>query len=96
MPTFTDRARYLFERATYRATVRELAAYGTSRSMSGTKPQWASKQWWIIWYRFAGTLESARPLDRRRRSKATAERIAQELRDSGNFTEVWVVEVNRL
>lgn len=53
--------------------------------------------WYEVWYSGPNVWpNSGRRMDRRRRSKTTAERIAAELRASKNYFEVWLVEVNRL
>lgn len=60
-------------------------------------PPYAATQWYEIWVAGPGMLyQSGTRLDRRRRRKATAERIADELRSSKNYFDVWLVEVNRL
>lgn len=62
-----------------------------------TKPVFAKKQWFEVWVVGPRDVPSSgRPIDRRHRSKATAERIAGELRASKNYFSVWLVEVNRL
>lgn len=52
--------------------------------------------WWEVWYEGSDRLRPVNRLDARRRSKATAEKVAEELRSSGNYVRVWLVEVNRL
>ena len=59
------------------------------------QPIYAEAQWYEIHYRSAKDEHEYR-IDRRRRTKATCDRIAAEMRASGNFLEVWLVEVNRL
>ena len=59
-----------------------------------SKPMYAKVQWWEVHYRWPGGGSSR--IDRRRRSKGTCEKIAAELRATGNFEEVWIVEVNRV
>lgn len=65
------------------------------RPKGSGKPPWAAAQWFEVRYRFAGS-DTDKRVDRRRRTKETAERIATELRASGNYEAVWLVEVNRL
>lgn len=60
-----------------------------------SKPAYAEAQWYEIHYKWP-TNPTAMRVDRRRRSKETSERIAAEMRASGNFEAVWLVEVNRL
>ena len=61
------------------------------------KLSYASAQWFEIWVIGPHDVPSTgHRVDRRRRSKATAEHIAAELRASRNFLKVWLVEINRL
>lgn len=59
------------------------------------KPAWARGQWHEIMYRDRRS-PSAYYLDHRRRTKATAEKLAEKMRATGLYKEVWLVEVNRL
>lgn len=59
-------------------------------------PSWAKSQWYEVHYRSPHNPSGEYRIDRRRRTKATCERIADEMRASGNFLEVWLVEVNGL
>ena len=59
------------------------------------KPAWSRKQWWLVYYIDPRT-ERTFVMDRRRRTKATAERAADELRATRSYAKVWTVEVNRL
>lgn len=58
-------------------------------------PPWAKKQWHEIRFVRKG-YQGSELLDRRRRSKTTAEKLADEMRATGKYSSVWLVEVNRL
>jgi hypothetical protein len=60
------------------------------------KPPYAEAQWYEVHYRSPREPVREFRIDRRRRTKATCERIVAEMRASGNYLEVWLVEVNRL
>jgi hypothetical protein len=61
------------------------------------KPVWAAKQWFEVWCEGASDHSTqGHRIDARRRSRKTAERIAEELRATRSYVKVWLVEVNRL
>lgn len=50
-------------------------------------------RWYEVWIDDARGSSMGRRIDGRRRSKATAEHVAAQLRDSKNYHRVWLVEV---
>jgi len=59
-----------------------------------TRPAWSRGQWFEVWYRWPTSIGTYR-VDRRRRSLPTAERLRRALLATGNYADVWLVEVNR-